>query len=182
MTLIEIGIPQISGGCPYKVVNSQWLTTRPEAMWKTKILERQKGTWQCYMYNMLVCHDGIKNCMTTYYQKGTLIYYSNHCKYLIAMKLAFRLHQSTRRSYVKLELLMYTHEEVHRNRPSQLCYVWVLQEHMYDPWSSIKVLTSKKNLCQNSRRFLMVNLDILWVAGWTSCYSFSGYAMYLTQL
>ena len=32
MTLIEIGIPQISGGCPYKVVNSQWVPTRPEAM------------------------------------------------------------------------------------------------------------------------------------------------------
>ena len=32
MTLIEIGRPQISGGCPYKVLNSQWVPTRPEAM------------------------------------------------------------------------------------------------------------------------------------------------------
>ena len=36
MTLIEIGIPQISGGCPYKVVNSQWVPTRPEAMTKNE--------------------------------------------------------------------------------------------------------------------------------------------------
>ena len=32
MTLIEIGRPQISGGCPYKILNSQWVPTRPEAM------------------------------------------------------------------------------------------------------------------------------------------------------
>ena len=31
-TLTEIDWPQISGGCPYKVVNSQWVPTRPEAM------------------------------------------------------------------------------------------------------------------------------------------------------
>ena len=34
MTLTEIGRPQVSGGCPYKVLNSQWVPTRPEAMWK----------------------------------------------------------------------------------------------------------------------------------------------------
>ena len=32
MTLTEIGRPQISGGYPYKVLNSQWVPTRPEAM------------------------------------------------------------------------------------------------------------------------------------------------------
>ena len=31
MTLIEIGWPQVSGGCPYKVVISQWVPTTPEA-------------------------------------------------------------------------------------------------------------------------------------------------------
>ena len=31
MTLTEIGRPQVSGGCPYKVVISQWVPTRPEA-------------------------------------------------------------------------------------------------------------------------------------------------------
>ena len=36
MTLIEIGIPQISDGCPYKVVNSQWVPTSPEAMMKNE--------------------------------------------------------------------------------------------------------------------------------------------------
>ena len=25
MTLTEIGRPQVSGGCPYKVLNSQWV-------------------------------------------------------------------------------------------------------------------------------------------------------------
>ena len=30
MTLAEIGWPQISGGCPCKVLNSQWVPTRPE--------------------------------------------------------------------------------------------------------------------------------------------------------
>ena len=49
MNFIEIGIPQISGRCPYKVVNSQWVPTRPQAMQKTKILERQKGMWQRYI-------------------------------------------------------------------------------------------------------------------------------------
>ena len=34
MTLTEIERPQISGGCPYKVLNSQWVPTRPEAMMK----------------------------------------------------------------------------------------------------------------------------------------------------
>ena len=37
MTLTEIGRPQVSGGCPYKVVISQWVPTRPEAMRKTKM-------------------------------------------------------------------------------------------------------------------------------------------------
>ena len=34
MTLTEIGQPKISGGYPYKVINSQWVPTRPEAMQK----------------------------------------------------------------------------------------------------------------------------------------------------
>ena len=34
MTLTEIGRPQVSGRCPYKVLNSQLVPTRPEA--KTK--------------------------------------------------------------------------------------------------------------------------------------------------
>ena len=37
MTLTEIGRPQISDGCPYKVLNSQWVPTRPAAMRKTKM-------------------------------------------------------------------------------------------------------------------------------------------------
>ena len=37
MTSTGIGRPQISRGCPYKVLNSQWVTTRPEAMRKTKM-------------------------------------------------------------------------------------------------------------------------------------------------
>ena len=32
-TLIEIGWPQVNGGCPYKVLNSQWVPTKPEARW-----------------------------------------------------------------------------------------------------------------------------------------------------
>ena len=32
MTSTEIGRPQISGGCPYKVLNSQLVPARPEAM------------------------------------------------------------------------------------------------------------------------------------------------------
>ena len=42
MTLTEIGRPQISGGCPYKVLNSQWVPTRPEAMRKTEMSKRPK--------------------------------------------------------------------------------------------------------------------------------------------
>ena len=32
MTLTEIGRPQISGGYPYKVINSQWVPTRKTEM------------------------------------------------------------------------------------------------------------------------------------------------------
>ena len=42
MTLIEIGIPQISGGCPYKIVNSQWVPTRPEALTKNEQMNVSK--------------------------------------------------------------------------------------------------------------------------------------------
>ena len=31
MTLTEIGRPQICGRCPYKVQNSQWVPTKPQA-------------------------------------------------------------------------------------------------------------------------------------------------------
>ena len=57
MTLTEIERPQISGGCPYKVLNSQWVPTRPEAMMKND----QKWTWQRYikpqMTHVHICMD-----------------------------------------------------------------------------------------------------------------------------
>ena len=42
MILTEIGRPQISGRYPYKVLNSQWVPTKPEAMQKTKIIKRHE--------------------------------------------------------------------------------------------------------------------------------------------
>ena len=48
MTLAEIGRSQISGGCPYEVLNSQCIPTRPEAMNEMNVptLQRSYGwTW-----------------------------------------------------------------------------------------------------------------------------------------
>ena len=39
-TLTEIGWPQVSGGCPYKVVISQWVPTRPEANEQMNVIQR----------------------------------------------------------------------------------------------------------------------------------------------
>ena len=48
MTLTEIGRPQVSGRCPYKVVNSQWVPTRPEAM--TNNEQMNETFTECYIY------------------------------------------------------------------------------------------------------------------------------------
>ena len=52
MNLIEIGWPQVSGGCPYKVVISQWVPTRPEAMTRNE---------QMNVYNVTVVCSEVKN-------------------------------------------------------------------------------------------------------------------------
>ena len=36
----EIGWSQVSDGCPYKVVISQWVPTRPEAKWNVSTLQK----------------------------------------------------------------------------------------------------------------------------------------------
>ena len=54
ITLTAIGIPQISGGCPYKVLNSQWVPTRPDAMLKTK--NKQKNVTMLHDHDKLLNH------------------------------------------------------------------------------------------------------------------------------
>ena len=48
MTLTEIGWPHISGGCPYKVVNSQWVLTRAEAMMRNEQMNEMCTTLHLY--------------------------------------------------------------------------------------------------------------------------------------
>ena len=53
-TLIKIGWPQVSGGCPYKVLNSQWVPTRPKT-------NEQMNKWMCQHYISIIKINMLKN-------------------------------------------------------------------------------------------------------------------------
>ena len=58
MTSTEIGRPQTSGGCPYKVLNSQWVPTRPEAMTKNDQMNVTTLHLQKYIVGYTQHRDG----------------------------------------------------------------------------------------------------------------------------
>ena len=63
MASTEIDRPQISGGCPYKVLNSQWVPARPEVERQKWTTERDNVTYNCdTKYKYSPKNQGILGC------------------------------------------------------------------------------------------------------------------------